>query len=46
MTGVDLAKALAAEYPDIPALIVSGYAEAKGAAQGFPDWPSRFDATG
>jgi CheY-like chemotaxis protein len=35
MTGADFAKALAAEYPDIPALIVSGYAEAEGAAQGF-----------
>jgi CheY-like chemotaxis protein len=36
MTGVDLARAIKEKWPDIPVLIVSGYAEAEGVA---PDLP-------
>ncbi len=36
MTGVDLARATKEKWPDIPVLIVSGYAEAEGVA---PDLP-------
>ena len=36
MTGADLARKLRAERPDVPVLIVSGYAEAEGVA---PDLP-------
>lgn len=36
MSGVDLARTLRARLPDLPTLIVSGYAEAEGIA---PDLP-------
>ncbi len=36
MTGVDLVRAVREKYPDLPALLVSGYAEAEGIA---PDLP-------
>jgi CheY-like chemotaxis protein len=35
MTGIDLARALDEECPDVPALIISGYADGHGIAPGF-----------
>jgi CheY-like chemotaxis protein len=36
MSGVDLARDLRSRQPDLPMLIVSGYAEVEGLAPGFP----------
>jgi CheY-like chemotaxis protein len=36
MSGVDLARELRADRPDLPVLIVSGYADVDGIAPGFP----------
>jgi CheY-like chemotaxis protein len=36
ITGVDLVQAIRAKWPDVPALIVSGYAEAEGIAPNLP----------
>jgi CheY-like chemotaxis protein len=36
MTGLELARALRSSQPDLPVVIVSGYAEMEGVAPGFP----------
>ncbi|TFL16561.1 response regulator [Jannaschia formosa] len=44
MSGVDLARSLRAHRPDLPALIISGYAEIDGIAPGFPRLTKPFQA--